>query len=164
MSIKKWSNKMIVNRNKKKHDTKMKTGFSKCSKLTRAISHKLLKKTSSKPSQEKTSNSSVLLISMISNTAANEKKIWVKNENGNSENFFKGNLLQPLDVLIEEARYQLSIEKLREEKMGQFGEERHHSKFSRVQDSDDIYEEMELLETFYENIYDGDYMDMGLVL
>ena len=150
---------MIVNRNKKKHDTKMKTGFSKCSKLTRAISHKILKKTSSKPSQEKTSNSSVLLVSLMSSTA-NEKKILAKNENGNSENFLKGNLLQPLDVVIEEARFQLSIEKLREEKMGQLGEVRHHS----VQDSDDIYEEMELLQTFYESIYDGDYMDMGLAL
>lgn len=162
MSIKNWSNKMIVTRNKKKHDTKMKTGFSKCSKLTRAISHKILKKTSSKPSKEKTSSSSVLLISMISSTA-NEKKNLA--ENGNSENFFKGNLLQPLDVVIEEARYQLSIEKLREEKMGQLREvKRHHSNFSRVQDSDDIYEEMELLQTFYESIYDGDYMDMGLLL
>ena len=145
---------MIVNRIKKKKDTKMKTGFSKCSKLKRAISHKILKKTSSKPIQEKTTNTSVLLISMISKNA-NEKKI----ENAHSEKFFKGNLLQPLDVVIEEARYQLSIEKLREEKMGQFGEVRYHSNFACSEDSDDIYEEMELLQTFYESIYD-DYMDM----
>ena len=148
---------MIVNRNKKKQDTKIKTGFSKCSKLKRAISHKILKKTSSKPIQEKTTNDSVLLISMIS--TANEKKILAKNENAHSEKYFKGNLLQPLDVVIEEARYQLSIEKLREEKMGQYGEVRYRSNFSCSQDSDYIYEEMELLQTFYESIYD-DYMDM----
>ena len=153
---------MLVNRSKKKHDTKVKTGSSKCSKLKRAISHKILKKNSIKLSQEKTAKSSVLLISMIS--TANEKKILADKENGNSENFFKGNLLQPLDVVIEEARYQLSIEKLREEKMGQFGEMRYHSHFSRLPESEDIYEEMESLQTFYESIYDGDYMDMGLVL
>ena len=163
MSIKNWSNKMIVTRNKKKHDTKMKKGVSKCSKLKRAISHRILKKSSSKSSQEKTPKSSVLLISMRSSTA-NEKKILAKNEKEHSENFFKGNYLQPLDVVIEEARYQLSIEKLREEKMGQFGEVRSHRNFPRLEDSDDIYEEMELLQTFYESIYDGDYMDMGLVL
>ena len=157
MSIKNWSNKMIVNRNKKKHDTKMKTGISKCSKLKRAISHKILKKTSNKQMQEKTSNSSVLLISMIS--TANEKKILAKNENAHSEKFFNRNLLQPLDVVIEEARYQLSIEKLKEEKIGQFEDVRYRSNFSCSQDCDDIYEDMELLQTFYESIYD-DYMDM----
>ena len=147
---------MIVNRNKQKKDTKMKTGFSKCSKLKRAISHKILKKTSSKPIQEKTTNTSVLLISMISN--ANEKKI----ENAHSEKFFKANLLQPLDVVIEEARYQLSIEKLQEKKIGQFGEVRYRSNLSCSQDSDDIYEEMGLLQTFYESVYDGDYIDTSL--
>ena len=155
---------MIVNRNKKKHreDTKMKTGISKCSKLKRAISHKILKKPSSKPSEEKTTSRPVLLISMISNN--NEKKNLTRKEN--SENFFKGNLLQPLDVVIEEARYQLSIEKLRQEKMGQFGEMLHQSNCCSSPDSssDDIYEEMDLLQTFYESIYDGDYMDMGLVV
>ena len=157
---------MIVNRNKKKQreDTKMKTGISKCSKLKRAISHKILKKTSSKPSEEKTTSRPVLLISMISNN--NEKKNLTRKENGNSENFFKGNLLQPLDVVIEEARYQLSIEKLRQEKMGQFGEMLHQSNYCSSPDSysDDIYEEMDLLQTFYDSIYDGDYMDMGLLL
>ena len=150
---------MIVNRNKKKKDTKMKTGFSKCSKLKRAISHKILKKTSSKPIQEKTTNTSVLLISMISKNA-NEKKI----ENAHSEKFFKGNLLQPLDVVIEEARYQLSIEKLQEEKIGQsdWSDVRYRSNFSCSQDSDDIYEEMGLLQTFYESVYDGDYIDTSL--
>ena len=162
MSIKNWSNKMLVNRNKKKHDTKVKTGSSKCSKLKRAISHKILKKNSIKLSQEQTAKSSVLLISMIS--TANEKKILADKENGNSENFFKGNLLQPLDVVIEEARYQLSIEKLLEEKTGQCRAVKSQSHCSRVPESDDIYEEMELLETFYDSIYDGDYMDMGLLL
>ena len=87
------------------------------------------------------------------------KKTDNLNKNENTDSISKTNFLQPLDLVIEEARHQLSLEKLREEKLQ---EEKYLSNFSCSEDSDD-YEEMESLQTFYRNIYDGDYMDMGLV-
>ena len=114
-----------------------------------------MKKTSNKAIQEKTNKSSVYLLSMIS--TAKETDNLHKNEN--PDNILKTNFLQPLDVVIQEARHQLSLEKLREEKLQ---EGKYFSNFSCSEDSDD-YEEMESLQTFYKNIYEGDYMDMGLV-
>ena len=47
--------------------------------------------------------------------------------------------------------------------MEKFRAETYLSNYSCCQATDESYEEMELLQTFYDNIYDGDYMDMGLV-
>ena len=151
----------MVNRNGKKSDN-LKSKISKCSKLKRAISHKILRKTSNKANEDKTNTSSVLLISII------DTKTDTNNPDTNKlrkcESFLRGNLvLQPLDLVIEEARIQLSLEKLREKKMEKFRAETYLSNYSCCQATDESYEEMELLQTFYNNIYDGDYMDMGFV-
>ena len=150
---------MTVNRNGRKSE-KMKSKFSKCSKLKRAISHKILKKTSSKPTADKSSSSSVFLLSMV-NTAT-DTDLLARHQAGTCHNSSRGHLLQPLDLVIEEARHQLFLETLREEKI--LTGEIYLSNFSRSDDSEDIYEEMDLLQTFYENTYDGDYMDMGLLV
>ena len=62
MTIKNWNVKMVVS--KKDGSEHLKAKFSKCSKLKRAISHKILRKTSNKQILEKNNKSSVLLVSI----------------------------------------------------------------------------------------------------
>ena len=156
---------MVVTR--KNSDASLKPKFSKCSKLKRAISHKILKKSSNKHISEKNNKSSVLLLSMISTTEKNNFKM--KNENSSlysDSDYCPGFLLQPLDLVIQEAKHQLMHEKLCEKEMKNFDVGKCSDKnisASRDSEDEDIYEDMEILQTYFENIYTGDYLEMGLV-
>ena len=155
---------MVVTR--KNSEASLKPKFSKCSKLKRAISHKILRKSSNKHISEKNNKSSVLLLSMISTTEKNNFKM--KNENSSlySDDYCPGFLLQPLDLVIQEAKHQLMHEKLCEKEMKNFDVGKYSDKnisASRDSEDEDIYEDMEILQTYFENIYTGDYLEMGLV-
>ena len=163
MTIKSWTNKMVVTR--KNSEASLKPKFSKCSKLKRAISHKILRKSSNKHISEKNNKSSVLLLSMITTKEKNNFKMENENSSLYSDEYYPGFLLQPLDLVIQEAKHQLMHEKLCEKEMKNFDVGKYSDNISRSRDSEDedIYEDMEILQTYFENIYTGDYLEMGLV-
>ena len=155
---------MVVTR--KNSEASLKPKFSKCSKLKRAISHKILRKSSNKHISEKNNKSSVLLLSMISTTEKNNFKMKNENSSLSSDDYCPGFLLQPLDLVIQEAKHQLMHEKLCEKEMKNFDVGKYSDKnisASRDSEDEDIYEDMEILQTYFENIYTGDYLEMGLV-
>ena len=165
MTIRSWTSKIVVNSGNKKQnvDENLKPKFSKCSKLKRAISHKLLRKTSNKQIPRKKNNkSSVLLLSMITTGEKNIVKMEKRNSCNSENENFQQFLLQPLDVVIAEAKHQLLLEKLSDKN---FNSEKYSDYISKSSDSEDedIYEDMEILQTYFENIYTGDYLEMGLV-
>ena len=174
MTIRHWRKMVIVNKKKDSENVKHKN--SKCSKLKRAISHKFLGKggSNNKEVLNTISNkSSVMLLSVIN--TSEHKNLAPRVENTISNNFAKKNLeeqflLQPLDLVIQEAKHQLLLEKLsdkRSEKFEGMQQETYSSCSSRGSNSDyeeeDIYEEMDVLQSYFENIYTADYLEMGLV-
>ena len=160
----------------KKDENNQKAKFSKCSKLKRAISHKILRKTSNKHIREKNNKSSfpwnkssVLLLSLRKKKENNNVKV----ENKISGNRFSDETPkylipvycpnQPLDLVIEEAKHQLLVEKLCDEEIRNFDGDRYSYSSSAQGEEDDIYEEMDVLQSYFENIYNSDYLEMGLV-
>ena len=175
MTVKNWNIKMVVT---KKDENNQKARFSKCSKLKRAISHKILRKTSNKHIREKNNKSSfpwnkssVLLLSMRNKKEKNNVKVENKiSVNGISDQTPKYLIPlccpnQPLDLVIEEAKHQLLVEKLCDEEIRNFDGDRYSysSSESTQGEEDDIYEEMDVLQSYFENIYNSDYLEMGLV-
>ena len=70
-----------------------------------------------------------------------------------------------MDLVIEEAKHELLLEKLREEKIKNIEDEKYLDNFSQqsTEDEEDIYEEMDVLQSYFENIYSTDYLEMGLI-
>lgn len=161
MTIKNWNVKMVVN--KKDGSEHLKAKFSKCSKLKRAISHKILRKTSNKQILEKSNKSSVLLVSIRKSeneTIDEETDVSLTK----IENKYHEIYLPPLDLVIEEAKHELLLEKLCEKKMKNFEPEKYSDNSSQsTEDEEDIYEEMDVLQSYFENIYSTDYLEMGLI-
>ena len=161
MTIKNWNVKMVVTkRDGSEHHVKAK--FS--SKLKRAISHKILRKTSNKRILEKDNKSSVILVSI----RKSEKKESSEGETDVSltkmEDKYHEIFLPPLDLVIEEAKHELLLEKLREEKMKNIEDDKYSDNFSQsTGDEEDIYEEMDVLQSYFENIHSTDYLEMGLI-
>ena len=164
---------VVVTKKKEAENNNLKPKFSKCSKLKRAISHKILGKAVAKPLPSKSNKGSVLLLSMI-NTG--EQKITSKAENRSSSNFSNENfeekhLQKSLDLVIQEAKHQLWLENLQDKRSSQLSLTQaynSHGKFSTrpsnsYVDEEDIYEEMDVLQSYFETIYNGDYLEMGLV-
>ena len=161
MTIKNWTVKMVVTkRDGSEHHVKAK--FSK--KLKRAISHKILRKTSNKGILEKDNKSSVILVSI--------RKSEKESSGGETdvsltkiEDKYHEIYLPPLDLVIEEAKHELLLEKLREEKIKNIEDEKYSDNFSQqsTEDEEDIYEEMDVLQSYFENIYSTDYLEMGLI-
>ena len=60
---------------------------------------------------------------------------------------------------------QLLVEKLCDEEIRNFDGDRYSysSSESTQGEEDDIYEEMDVLQSYFENIYNSDYLEMGLV-
>ena len=80
-----------------------------------------LRKSSNKHISEKDNKSSVLLLSMISTTEKNNFKMKKENSSLYSDSdYCPGFLLQPLDLVIQEAKHQLMHEKLCEKEMKNF--------------------------------------------
>lgn len=160
MTIKNWTVKMVVTkRDGSEHHVKAK--FS--SKLKRAISHKILRKTSNKGILEKDNKSSVILVSI-----RKSEKESIEGERDVSltkiEDKYHEIYLPPLDLVIEEAKHELLLEKLREEKLKNIEGEKYSDNFSRFTEvEEDIYEEMDVLQSYFENIYSTDYLEMGLI-
>lgn len=161
MTIKNWNVKMVVS--KKDGSEHLKAKFSKCSKLKRAISHKILRKTSNKQILEKNNKSSVLLVSIRKSeneTIDGETDVSLTK----IENKYHEIYLPPLDLVIEEAKHELLLEKLCEKKMKNFEPEKYSDNSSQsTEDEEDIYEEMDVLQSYFENIYSTDYLEMGLI-
>ena len=94
-----------------------------------------------------------------------EKNI-VEIEDRNSFNFqieeCEQIILQPLDLVIQEAKNQLLREKLADKN---FTSEKYSDNILKSAESEeeDIYEDMDVLQTYFENIYNSDYLEMGLV-
>ena len=66
--------------------------------------------------------------------------------------------------MIEEAKHELLLEKLCEKKMKNFEPEKYSDNSSQsTEDEEDIYEEMDVLQSYFENIYSTDYLEMGLI-
>ena len=102
---------------------------------------------------------------MITTKEKNNFKMENENSSLYFDKYYPGFLLQPLDLVIQEAKHQLMHEKLCEKEMKNFDVGKYSDNISRSRDSEDedIYEDMEILQTYFENIYTGDYLEMGLV-
>ena len=161
--IKNWTVKLVVS--KKDGSGHLKAKFSKCSKLKRAISHKILRKTSNKQILEKNNKSSVLLVSIRKSEKESIQGKTVTSQTKAADKYHEI-FLPPLDLVIEEAKHELLLEKLCDKEMKKFEDEKYSdncSSQSTEEEEEDIYEEMEVLQSYFQSIYSSDYLEMGLI-